>query len=420
MAVRQRVANAGRDCQGMQVDWTATRSMSLSRLVVAAALVCVAFLVGAGRSTAYTPPLTCASSITLPATMDYGQTFAANVTYPCTLSDPTYTLVCNGNNGTLYVWGMSIVTCQAKDSGGNLLPPSVMFQVNVTVPAPTFETTPGNLSFPASGPAGGPASWVTPTAVDVGGQSVAVNCDHASGLTYPLGDTLVTCTAQIQRNDAQGHPISGLPSATTQFTVTVTAAASGGGGSGGGTGGGGGGALGGGGSSDTTSPTLAPHANVVAAATGPGGALVRFVETASDPDDAASAITVACAPASGTMFRLAVHHSTRSTEVACSANDASGNSAAPITFTVTVLGVHAQLAALELLVTRSSRVLASAKVSLVGLLERADRDTRLGHDAAARAQLAAFMSAVSRLARLSATTRASWDSSAARLIAVVR
>ena len=166
-------------------------------------------------------------------------------------------------------------------------------------------------------------------------------------------------------------------------------------------------------------PTLEPHANVVVAATGPRGTLVRFVETATDPDDAASAVTVACLPASGSTFALAAHRSTRSTKVTCSAHDAAGNQAAPITFTVTVLGVHAQLVALELRVSGSTRVLASAKTSLVVLLERVDRDARQGRTAVTQAQLGAFISSVARLKGLSRTTRASWEATAARLVAIV-
>jgi uncharacterized membrane protein YgcG len=402
------------------------RLLLLARPFLAAVLVTVAFLIGAARSTAYTPPIVCdANGVVTPATMDYGQTFAANVTYPCTLSDPTYTLACNGNNGTLYFWGMSEVTCQAKDSNGNLLPPAVMFPVSVTLPPPTFQTTPGHLSFPASGPAGGAATWTTPTAVDVGGASVPVTCDHQSGLVYPIGDTLVGCTAQIQRKDSEGHPIGGLPSATTQFTITITAASSGGGGAGGG-GAGGGGAGGGtsgggtgGATSDKTAPTLALHGNIVVAATGPQGALVRFTETATDAGDAPSSVAVDCAPASGSTFALAAHRSTRLTKVTCSAHDAAGNQAVPITFTVTVLGAHSQLAALELRVSGSTRVLASAKTSLVVQLARVDRDTHLGRAAAAQAQLGAFISSVARLKGLSRSTRASWEAAAARLITIV-
>ena len=90
-----------------------------ARPLLVAALVSVAFLVGAARSTAYTPPLVCdTNGVTTPATMDYGQTFAANVTYPCTLSDPADSLACNGANGTLYFWGMSEVTSTAKTGPG--------------------------------------------------------------------------------------------------------------------------------------------------------------------------------------------------------------------------------------------------------------------------------------------------------------
>jgi hypothetical protein len=124
-------------------------------------------------------------------------------------------------------------------------------------------------------------------------------------------------------------------------------------------------------------------------------------------------------PASGSTFALAAHRSTRSTKVTCSARDAAGNQAAPISFTVTVLGVHAQLVALELRVSGSTRVLASAKTSLVVLLERVDRDARQGRTAVTQAQLGAFISSVARLKGLSRTTRASWEATAARLVAIV-
>src|SRR5579884_1616869 len=216
--------------------------LGITFVVVACCMSSLLVFAGAGeaRQTADTTPptITGASDITVPATYDCGQTFCANVTWPFTVSDPddavsAITVVCNNPNGQTYSWGMSMTTCQAHDQAGNYSV-QVMFTVTVTIPPPTFTSTPGPLTYPATGPAGGPATYATPTAVDVGGQAVPVSCDHASGLIYPLGDTTVTCTAQIKRNDSLGNPIGGLPSATTQFTITIAAANSGGGGGSGG------------------------------------------------------------------------------------------------------------------------------------------------------------------------------------------
>jgi Alpha/beta hydrolase domain/HYR domain len=85
---------------------------------------------------------------------------------------------------------------------------------------------------------------------------------------------------------------------------------------------------------DTTAPALTLPADTTQPATGPNGAVVTFVATASDNWDANP--TVTCTPPSGSTFPIG------RTTVHCTAADATGNTAEG-TFTVTVLGASEQL-----------------------------------------------------------------------------
>lgn len=74
---------------------------------------------------------------------------------------------------------------------------------------------------------------------------------------------------------------------------------------------------------DTTAPTMTLPADITAKATTTGestGAVVTFTVTATDPDDAASALTITCTPKSGTTFPVGT------TTVNCTASDPAGNS----------------------------------------------------------------------------------------------
>ena len=80
---------------------------------------------------------------------------------------------------------------------------------------------------------------------------------------------------------------------------------------------------------DTTDPVVTPPGDVVAEATGPGGAVVSFGSgSASDGVGVVSGPT--CVPASGSLFPVGV------TTVTCSASDAAGNTG-EATFAVTVV-----------------------------------------------------------------------------------
>src|SRR5713101_691296 len=85
---------------------------------------------------------------------------------------------------------------------------------------------------------------------------------------------------------------------------------------------------------DTTPPVLSVPAPIVTDATGPAGAFVSYVVTATDPDDVASAPV--CTPSSGAIFPIG------STTVQCTSTDTHRNIGSA-SFTVHVKGAREQL-----------------------------------------------------------------------------
>src|SRR5258707_1916234 len=115
--------------------------------------------------------------------------------------------------------------------------------------------------------------------VDGGTDTVA--CTPASGSTFALGNTTVTCTAKDAANNT----------GTCSFTVTVH---------------------------DTTAPTVSCPSDMVKEATSAAGAVATFTATASDLVDGGTD-TVTCTPASGSTFALG------NTTMTCTAKDAANN-----------------------------------------------------------------------------------------------
>lgn len=119
-----------------------------------------------------------------------------------------------------------------------------------------------------------------PTADDAVDGSRPVTCSPASGSTFGIGTTTVSCSAtDLSSNQATGS-----------FGVTVR---------------------------DTTGPALTVAAPAPTEATGPDGAPVTFSASASDAVDGTRPVT--CSPASGSTFPIGT------TEVSCSATDTRTN-----------------------------------------------------------------------------------------------
>ena len=219
----------------------------------------------------------------------------AEVNYTATatdLVDGPVTPACAPASGTTFAIDTTTVNCSAADTRGNTDTGTFLVTVRDTT-APEL-TLPGDMTVEATGPAGAAVTFAA-TATDIVDGAVEVSCTRASGATFALGTSTVSCTA----TDAHGNTGAG------SFKVTVV---------------------------DTTAPSLTIPDGIGAEATGPGGAEVAWTATATDLVDGAVAVT--CAPASGSTFALGT------TTVDCSAADRRGNDVAG-SFTVEVVDTTA-------------------------------------------------------------------------------
>ena len=196
---------------------------------------------------------------------------------------------CVPGSGSTFAIGDTTVVCTATDGAGNKASKSFKVTVQDTAP-PVFGPAPDVNANVAPG-GSTVVTYTKPTATDAVAGVVAVNCTPASGSAFPIGSTLVTCSA----SDPSGH------SASTTFHVMVA---------------------------DHTPPLITVPADITAEATGISGAAVTYSFSAADPDDAVS--TSSCSPASGATFAFG------QTTVTCNATDSHSNSASK-TFKVTVV-----------------------------------------------------------------------------------
>ena len=224
-----------------------------------------------------TPPaLTLPSDINVAATSANGNVVAFTAS-ALDAVDGTVVVTCSPSSGSTFVIGTTTVSCTAQDAEHNMAKGS--FSVSVTDTTPPVLTLASDLSASATSAAGALVTFTTTAVDDIDGP-VAVSCSPASGNTFPIGTTTVSCTAQdTHHNVANG-----------EFHVTV---------------------------SDTAPPVLTLPADISVQATSATGAVVNYSATASDVVD--GPIAPLCSPASGNTFPIGT------TTVSCTAQDAHHN-----------------------------------------------------------------------------------------------
>ncbi|HYC60578.1 MAG TPA: HYR domain-containing protein [Thermoanaerobaculia bacterium] len=116
-------------------------------------------------------------------------------------------VVCTPASGSLFALGETVVNCTATNASGS---DSGSFKVTVRDTRPPVLSLPGDFTAEATSAAGAEVDFVT-SATDVVDGNVAVQCSPASGSTFGLGTTLVSCSA----TDAAGNSSNG------SFNVTV-------------------------------------------------------------------------------------------------------------------------------------------------------------------------------------------------------
>jgi hypothetical protein len=194
------------------------------------------------------------------------------------------------SHSDVFSFGLGPHTLSFTVSDGAAAPATCSSSVTIVDTTPPVVTLPADVTLEATGP-GGTVHTFTASAVDLVDGTVPVTCTPASGSLFPLGSTLVTCSA----SDAAGNSAGGA------FRINVV---------------------------DTTPPVLTLPPDTTLDATGPAGAVYTFTAFALDIVDGPVAVT--CLPPSGSTFALG------STTVTCSATDAAGNTASG-SFAVLVL-----------------------------------------------------------------------------------
>ena len=212
-------------------------------------------------------------------------------------------IVYTPSSGTLFLVGTTTVTATATDASGNSS--SCTFDVTVAADTITPEMTcPEDLVVECNSIGESiQVEFDLPTATDDCDDAVSVVCDPASGSTFPLGTTTVTCTA----TDNNGNL------STCSFEVTVV---------------------------DSVSALLECPDDVVVQCTSDDGTMVVEypLPTANDDCDAAADIQIICVPASGSVFSLG------DTTVICQGTDSAGNRSS-CTFTISVVDERAPVLA---------------------------------------------------------------------------
>ena len=156
------------------------------------------------------PALTTPAPITVEATGQDGATVTYGPVNANDAVDGQITPNCSPSSGSVFNLGPAkTVNCTATDSAGNIGTGSFTVTV-VDTTGPTL-TVPGPITVDASSAAGALVTY-TATAIDTVDGPVTPTCLPASGATFLVGTTTVTCNADDSRLNAAG-PAS--------FTVTV-------------------------------------------------------------------------------------------------------------------------------------------------------------------------------------------------------
>lgn len=166
-----------------------------------------AYVFGAGGDD--TPPeLALPNEVVEEATSSEGAVVAYIASADDVGGDGPLTPECNPPSGSTFPLGTTTVTCTATDSAGNTS--TGEFPVTVQDTTPPVLTLPVSPVVDATSAAGAVVSYIA-SAIDVVDGAVTPVCAPASGTTFPLGTTMVTCTA----TDGAGNAAAG------SFTVTV-------------------------------------------------------------------------------------------------------------------------------------------------------------------------------------------------------
>jgi hypothetical protein len=122
---------------------------------------------------------------------------------------PTQSIICNPSSGSQFPLGNTVVKCIETDlSNSKTLEKSFTVTVQDTTGPAISPFNPHNDTPDDSGA----VVYFTTEAIDLVDGSVPVHCDHESGTKFPIGSTIVACTA----DDSKGNH------SERKFSVNIT------------------------------------------------------------------------------------------------------------------------------------------------------------------------------------------------------
>src|SRR5581483_10583260 len=170
-----------------------------------------------------------------------------------------------------FALGHTTVTCTAQDAAHNSS--SSTFDVNVRDTTPPSIAAHADVVAEATGPNGATVSYTAPSATDLV-DGTAAACAPASGTTFALGHTTVTCTAHDTAGN-QATPVTfdvAVPDTTGPAILAYDDVDA----------------------HDTPGPANLAHPDVLADATDPNGATVTYT-TPNATDLVDGTVAAACA-----------------------------------------------------------------------------------------------------------------------------
>jgi len=197
-------------------------------------------------------------------------------------TDANPSVVCVPPSGSLFRVGQTVVTCTATDDCTNRSTCTFTVTVNADTTRPIIYCPPDQIAWACS-PNGVVVNYPAPLVFDNHDPNPAVVCVPPSGSLFPVGQTVVTCTA----TDACTNR------STCTFRVTVNR--------------------------DTTPPTIQCPTNIIVWSCDANGVGVNYPAPTANDNSGAAPATV-CQPPSGSVFPPGL------TVVTCRATDACGNS----------------------------------------------------------------------------------------------
>ena len=238
-----------------------------------------------------TPPaVSCPANIVKSTDPNQCSTTASYTVTATDNCDGPLTPTCTPASGSTFQKGVTTVTCTATDSSKNT--GSCSFTVTVNDTQPPSITCPANTSKPNDpNQCSATVTYPAPTVSDNCPGLGMPTCSPASGSTFPVGTTTVTCSVKDSSNNMS----------SCSFTVTVN---------------------------DTQPPTITCPANIIKP-TDPNQCSAVVNYPAPTVVDNCPGLVANCSPASGSAFPKGT------TTVNCTVTDASNNSAS-CSFTVTV------------------------------------------------------------------------------------